>query len=192
MLRDDVIALRFDSHLRSRIELQAAGREASLGDFAASEYVITHDGRTLDDFSLAEQHLEPVRDTAHGPGQRLTVRGTLGTLEKSVRVTLYERHPGFAILTTTYHNTGDAPQRFVRWVNCAHRLAVAGDGAPFGSFSGASHEDRRDWVQRSDRIRAGQFHGHECADYGGGTPVVDVWRRDIGLASDTSRRSRGS
>src|SRR6476646_9891613 len=56
MLRDDVIALYFDSHLRSRIALPTAGHEAALGDFAASEYVITHDGRTLDDFSLAEQH----------------------------------------------------------------------------------------------------------------------------------------
>src|SRR5262245_11067445 len=70
LLRDDVIAIHFDSHLRSRIALPSNGNEASLGDFAASEYVIAHDGSTLDDFVLAEQHLETVRDTAHGPGQR--------------------------------------------------------------------------------------------------------------------------
>ena len=28
----------------------------------------------------------------------------------------------------------------------------------------------------------GNFMGMNAADYGGGTPVVDVWRRDIGLA----------
>ena len=95
MLRDGDIALQFDSRLHSRIALPAAGHEAALGDFAASEYVVTHDDRTLDDFTLAEQRLEPVRDATHGPGQRLTLRGELGTLEKSVQVTLYERHPGF-------------------------------------------------------------------------------------------------
>ena len=101
----------------SGIALPAAGHEAALGDFAASEYVVTHDDRTLDDFTLAEQRLEPVRDAVHGPGRRLTLRGELGTLEKSVQVTLYERHPGFAILRTSYHNTSDAPLRLARWVN---------------------------------------------------------------------------
>jgi alpha-galactosidase len=183
MLRDGVIALQFDSRLHSRIALPAAGQEAALGDFAATEYVVTHDERMLDDFILVEQRLEPVRDATHGPGQRLTLRGELGTLEKSVRVTLYERHPGFAILTTSYRNTSDAPLRLARWVNCAHRLRAADDGAPFGSFSGASHEDRRDWVQRAaPGFEQGNFMGMNAADYGGGTPVVDVWRRDIGLA----------
>ena len=77
MLRDGDIALQFDSRLHSRIALPAAGHEAALGDFAASEYVVTHDDRTLDDFTLAEQRLEPVRDAVHGPGQRLTLRGEL-------------------------------------------------------------------------------------------------------------------
>src|SRR4026208_387864 len=68
VLRDGVIVLQFDSRLRSRIALSAAGPATSLGDFSASEYVVTHDDRTLDDFPLAEQRLEPVRDATHGPG----------------------------------------------------------------------------------------------------------------------------
>src|SRR6185503_8762418 len=62
MLRDGVIALQFDSRLHSRIALPAAGQEAALGDSAATEYVVTHYERMLDDFILVEQRLEPVRD----------------------------------------------------------------------------------------------------------------------------------
>jgi hypothetical protein len=120
------------------------------------------------------------------------LRGELGTLEKSVRVTLYERHPGFAILTTSYHNTSDAPLRLARWVNCAHHLPTAGDGAPFGAFSGASHEDRRDWVQRA-------APGFEQALMGITRPTTEAGRRSwtsgvatSGSPSDTSKRSRGS
>ena len=39
VLRDGVIVLQFDSRLRSRIALSAAGQETSLGDFSASEIV---------------------------------------------------------------------------------------------------------------------------------------------------------
>ena len=53
----------------------------------------------------------------------------------------------------------------------------------FWSFCGSTHSDRRDWVQP---VRVGfqqvNFMGMEASDYGGGTPIVDVWRRTGGLA----------
>ncbi len=52
----------------------------------------------------------------------------------------------------------------------------------FWSYCGSTHADRRDWVQP---VRAGfaqdNFMGMNASDYGGGTPIVDVWRRDCGL-----------
>ena len=54
---------------------------------------------------------------------------------------------------------------------------------PFWSYCGSTHADRRDWVQP---VRPGfaqpNFMGMEASDYGGGTPIVDVWRPDRGLA----------
>ena len=63
--------------------------------------------------------------------------------------------------------------------------AAAHDAAApaFWSYSGASYEDRRDWVQPVKRgFAQDNFLGMEASDYGGGTPIVDVWRRDGGLA----------
>ena len=53
----------------------------------------------------------------------------------------------------------------------------------FWSFCGSTHSDRRDWVQP---VRTGfkqdNFMGMEASDYGGGTPIIDVWSRVGGLA----------
>jgi alpha-galactosidase len=68
-------------------------------------------------------------------------------------------------------------------------LAGAGEAGqvpaepPFWSYCGSTHADRRDWVQP---LKAGfaqeNFLGMTASDYGGGIPVVDVWRRDCGIA----------
>jgi alpha-galactosidase len=67
------------------------------------------------------------------------------------------------------------------WRNVAHELADAPGG--FWSFSGATHTDRRDWVQP---LTAGFDQRNtlsmDSSDYGGGTPMANLWRRDIGLA----------
>ena len=53
----------------------------------------------------------------------------------------------------------------------------------FWSFSGATHEDRRDWVQP---LKAGFDQRNTlsmaASDYGGGIPMANIWRRDAGLA----------
>ncbi len=74
--------------------------------------------------------------------------------------------------------------RFESWTNGAHVLKPAPGGAlDYWSYSGASYVDRRDWVQQlHDGFDQRNFMGMNAPDYGGGTPVVDVWRRDCGLA----------
>ncbi len=67
------------------------------------------------------------------------------------------------------------------WRNAAHELAEAPGG--FWSFSGATHEDRRDWVQplKADFDQRNSL-SMAASDYGGGIPMANIWRRDVGLA----------
>ena len=53
----------------------------------------------------------------------------------------------------------------------------------FWSFSGATHEDRRDWVQplKADFDQRNSL-SMAASDYGGGIPMANIWRRDVGLA----------
>jgi alpha-galactosidase len=181
---DAVIGLEFDSGLHSRVVARQGDKSDPLTDFGPSEALRLADGKRIDHFQFLDQRSEGVEDV-HGRGTRHVLRGRAGEgIEKQISTVLYERYPGFALMRVAYRNVGSEPARIEGWVNGAHVLKPGADGAhDYWSFSGASYEDRRDWVQplRSDFDQR-NFMGMNESDYGGGTPVVDVWRRDCGLA----------
>ncbi|MEJ0061549.1 MAG: glycoside hydrolase family 36 protein [Terricaulis sp.] len=174
---DSVIAIDFDTQMRTRIS--RAGQPITR--FDASDVLLTANGEALDSFALADLREDPVQD-AHGAGRRTVLRGRAENgVEKEISLTLYERYPGLALQETRFTNHGPAALDVSGWRGGAHVLGARSGGAY--SFSGASHDDRRDWLQR---VEAGfdqrNFMGMNASDYGGGTPVAVVWRRDGGLA----------
>jgi alpha-galactosidase len=193
-LADARIALEFDSNLRMRVRYARAstgGRQDTLTHWAAADSLLLGSGSRLDHFALREQSKEPF-DGALGRGQRLRIVGLSAPhIEKTVEVELLERHPGFAILRVSYRNLSARAIVIRSWTNAGVHLpravarAEGRDPAQpdFWSFCGSTHADRRDWVQP---LRAGftqeNFMGMSASDYGGGTPIVDVWRRDAGIA----------
>ena len=99
------------------------------------------------------------------------------------------------MLQTTYVNVGTAPVTIASWTQ--NRLAIAaasGAGEPaFWSYQSGSYEPRPDWVLPLKKgFRQENFQGMNADDYGGGTPVVDVWRRDVGLAVGISSWCRST
>jgi alpha-galactosidase len=123
-----------------------------------------------------------------GKGTRLHLTGESDAphLQKTVVIELYRDYPGFALYQVSYRNLGTEPLAIQKWtqldLTVPHESASASEPL-FWSFCGSTHSDRRDWVQP---VRVGfnqeNFMGMEASDYGGGTPIVDVWRRDGGLA----------
>lgn len=182
-VQDAHVSLQFDEQMRCRIVSLAARRGQPLTGFDPSEHVVVQ-GRAVTRFAL--QQAEPGKaSTPFGAGQslRLVGRSSEG-LEKRLTVTLLDEHPGVALLAVGYVNTGTKPIVIDSWANAAHRLAAPPRHAGgWWTYSGASHADRRDWVQPVKRgFEQRNFMGMNASDYGGGTPVVDVWRRDVGLA----------
>ncbi|HEY7246391.1 MAG TPA: glycoside hydrolase family 36 protein [Xanthobacteraceae bacterium] len=184
-LGDSGIRLEFDSVLRSRIVAIRDGNFEPLTEFEPSETLRLADGTRIERFALADQRSEGVND-AHGGGTNHVLRGLAEEgIEKEVSVVLYDRFPGFALLSVAYRNIGQRPAGIAGWVNGAHILKPSPSGTKpgFWSFSGASYPNRRDWVQPvTGGFAQRNFMGMNASDYGGGTPVVDVWRRDFGLA----------
>jgi alpha-galactosidase len=182
---DTVMSLELDWALRSRVVARQGGGFEPLTDFEPSETLRLADGKRIDRFLFLDKRSERVNDV-HGRGTRHVLRGLADEgIEKEISIVLYDRFPGFALLSVAYRNVGAATASIGGWVNAAHILKPTPGGArDYWSFSGASHADRRDWVQP---VRAGfdqrNFMGMNASDYGGGTPVVDVWRRDYGLAA---------
>ncbi|WP_338763221.1 alpha-galactosidase [Massilia sp. METH4] len=182
-VQDGAVSLQFDGRMRCRIVSLAGRQPVALTGFDTSEYLVAG-GKPLGRFAV--RTAEPARTTTpFGAGQALRlVGGSSEGLEKRMTVTLLDEHPGVALLEVSYVNTGGTPLSVDAWVNGAHRLAAAPRHAGgYWTYSGASHADRRDWVQPVKRgFEQRNFMGMNASDYGGGTPVVDVWRRDAGLA----------
>jgi alpha-galactosidase len=176
------IRIEFNSALHSRVLALFGGRELVIGDFSPSESIRVS-GHDLADFAFQGQKLEAVRDQL-GSGSRTILIGVAPSIEKKVTVTVYDTFPRMAFFEVAYTNTGSADLAISGWTNQHYSISARASTAEpaFWSFQSGSYEKRPDWVLP---LKAGfkqqNFLGMNASDYGGGTPVVDVWRRDVGI-----------
>jgi alpha-galactosidase len=178
------IRIEFDTVLRTRIASQIGGTSTPITSFGESEYIVVDHDQRHAQFEFTTVQSDRIRD-ARGPGTRHVIRGEMsGRLEKIVTLTIHDRAPTMAAMQVAYRNIGRLPVSVKKWVNGAHLLAPGKETGPaFWSWHGASHEDRRDWIRPIDPgFEQRNYMGMNASDYGSGTPVVDVWRRDAGLA----------
>lgn len=177
VVQDTVLAIAFDRNLHTR--LLAHGKP--LTPYQPSESLLLANG-AVEDFVITGHKERPITDARHGSGHQSVITGrSSGNLEKEVSVTFFDDLPGMAVLQTRYRNHGDAALQVAGWRNAAHELADAPGG--FWSFSGTTHTDRRDWAQPlSAGFDQRNTLSMDSSDYGGGTPVANIWRRDVGLA----------
>jgi alpha-galactosidase len=181
-IQSSVLRIEFDHNLRSRIVALVGRSPQFLTPFSASETVTSV--HLWSDFPLSANHREHVSD-AFGSGERLSLTGRAGDLRKDVSVTIYSDFPSIAIFDVTYTNEGAARLAIRGWANHQYSLRAKADarGPAFWSYQSGSYEKRPNWVLP---LHAGfkqeNYLGMNASDYGGGTPIVDVWRKDIGLA----------
>ena len=177
------LRLEFDRMLRSRVVARFDNRETRLGPFTASESVTTT-GNTVKQFTFSSQNTERVNDSI-GAGQKLTVVGKTGDLTKTVAVTIYDKFPAMAFFDVQYTNSGTANISITKWINNAYTVnAQSKAGIPaFWSYQSGSYEKRPNWVvPLKVNFSQKNYLGMNANDYGGGTPVLDIWRRDVGIA----------
>lgn len=177
------LRIEFDHNLRSRVIARFDNKETVMGPFTASE-TLSGASKTWSEFPLLSQKREKVSDT-YGSGQRLILTGKSGALTKSVTVTVYDDFPTMAFFDVQYTNSGPSKLVIESWTNNAYTLnAQPASGAPaFWSYQSGSYEKRPNWVlPLHANFQQQNYLGMNASDYGGGTPVIDVWRRDVGVA----------
>jgi alpha-galactosidase len=182
-IQSSILRIEFDHNLHSRVTALFSPGQTRLTSFSATE-TVTGTGRRWSDFALTSSRKEHVSD-AFGEGERLSLTGKSADLQKSISVTIYDDFPSIAIFDVEYTNTSTTRLSIRGWTNQQYSLtALPAARAPaFWSYQSGSYEKRPDWVLP---LRSG-FHqqnylGMNASDYGGGTPIVDVWRKDVGLA----------
>lgn len=181
--RNRDLAMEFDGRMHARMVSRVGGREDAIGPFTASE-TITVDGKAVEDFALTGSEKGTISDE-RGSGARLIVRGRSGAIEKTETVDAFENFPTMLFVNVTYKNTGRAAVRVDGWASESYEIEAGPQrgAVPFWSLESGSYESRPDWVvPLKAGFRRENYLGMNADDYGGGTPVIDVWRPDVGIA----------
>ena len=182
-IESSAIRIEFDQDLRSRVTARLGAKETPLGPFSCSETVITKAAECTT-FKLLSQKTESVSDQ-FGKGRRLLLTGGVEPLRKVVSVTIYDDFPSMAVFEVEYKNTGARPVELQGWSNQAYSIdAGRRKSAPaFWSYQSGSYEKRPNWIlPLHPGFHQENYLGMNASDYGGGTPVIDVWRKDVGIA----------
>jgi alpha-galactosidase len=181
-IQSSALRIDFDKNMRSRVVARFNGKEIPLGGFSASETLKTKE-RSWDDFALVSQSHARVSDN-FGGGEKLSLSGKSDRVQKDLSVTIYDDAPNLAVFDVTYTNIGKSKLDIVEWDNNAYTIETQSGAAPvpFWSYQSGSYEKRPNWiVPLKTGFSQENYLGMNDTDYGGGTPIVDVWRKDVGI-----------
>jgi len=182
-IQSSILRIEFDRNLHSRVVALFGQTLKPVTPLSASE-TVAGVNRSWSNFTLTSSLRETVSDV-FGKGERLSLTGKSGDLRKSVSVTIYTDFPSLAIFDVEYSNEGATRLTIRGWTNNQYSLTSPPTkrGPAFWSYQSGSYEKRPDWVlPLRPGFRQDNFLGMNASDYGGGTPIVDVWRKNVGLA----------
>ena len=179
------LVIEFNQSMQSRILSASGGEESPLGNYRDSERLLLPAGSEML-FVLEDVETESISGTA-GSGEKTVITGSGPGIAKSVSISVYDDFPGMAFFEVVYTNTGEEALEVLGWENNAYHLAAPGsstsDEPAFWAYQSASHRDRRDWILPLEPGYSEEnYLGMNASDYGGGTPVSDVWNRSRGVA----------
>lgn len=185
LIKHGNLEITFNEKMYSQVQSLAGGSKKLSSGFTASEYLVNEDNR-FTDFSLTHVSETNFSDSV-GEGVTWLITGAYAddtyNIEKRISIRLYDSVPDMAFFKVIYINHSERPLKVNRWVNHHYAVEAGSDSIPFWSFQGESTGARKDWVLP---VKAGfsqrNYMGMNDSDYGGGIPVLDLWRRDQGIA----------
>ena len=177
------IIIYFNNLLHSKVVATFNNGEIKTGDYIPSEF-ITISNHPVKDFQFIEQEKHEVQDEL-GTGKQFKISGKSENIRKEVIVTIYNDFPTVALYTVKYTNISNEDLMIDNWTNNHYSITVSNKSKneePFWSFQSGSYESRQDWVlPLKTGFKQENYMGMNATDYGGGTPVIDIWRKDVGI-----------
>ncbi len=173
------LRIKIDGRMRLNVESLNAGTGELYKGYIESDALIA------DEFTASQFRLKTVEGPAEGEDQVWILTGVYDKngyrIEKRQKITLPASHPGMALFETRYVNTGDKEATLLGWKN--HELRMVSD-SPVWSFQPSSSNRREDWIlEVAPGYYQKNYLGMNNCDYGGGMPLVNMWRRDGGIAA---------
>ena len=177
------LQIEVNASLKTQVRALFLSGSPLMNGYAGSEYLETK-YFTAKEFTLIRKEEKALSDkSGNGTEWRFYGMNKENQLEKILSIRIYKQFADAAYFSVVYINHSKQNLRVKKWVNHAYDLLPSPDTTKFWSFQGSSHSDRRDWIRP---VNAGfsekNFMGMNAADYGGGIPVIDLWRKDNGLS----------
>jgi alpha-galactosidase len=180
-LSNNIFTVEYDNLMHSRIISNLPDSDELMSGFFPSEQLLLID-QSFSDFNLINIKELKTEDKIGLTLEGISSNGPI-QIKKELSIEIKNQHPDFLITKVKYTNTGSDTLTVLGWINNYYNILPAKDSPSFWSFQGASYDDRRDWVQPVvDSFYQENFMGMNASDYGGGTPVSDLWRPDLGFA----------
>lgn len=178
------IRIEFDNQLHSRIVTKIHGKgKINLTKYSSSEFLVSNND-TISDFLFQKITHEKIQGEI-GSGIKYRITGLNKNLEKTVVITLYDKFPTMAVYNVKYKNKSKKIVKIDQWINNQYKVLSRTEFGkpPFWSYQSASYISRPDWVLPINHgFSQENYLGMNASDYGGGTPVLDLWRKDVGIA----------
>lgn len=178
------ISIEFDNRLYSRIISKINGREKILTGFTSSEF-LSADGMDIKIFNQ-KGYKSSVFEDSIGQGKIYEITGSSAKLSKVIIIKSYNDFPAMLVMQVRYTNIGKSNLNINSWTNNNYEfpsVKPVENKALFWAYLPGSYGWENDWIQP---LKTGfsrpNYLGMNWVDYGGGTPVLDIWRQDTGIA----------
>lgn len=177
------LQIKVNNNLHTLISSQKKDAKPILKNFQPSEFLELSDEK-LTDFELSSSVEKRIINEI-GVGTQFELAGNnkgMG-IEKQITFTIYDQFPDFITTKVYYINKSGKDLLVKSWANNAYQILSQNDEPHFWAFQGSSSMARADWIKPlAPGYYQENFMGMNNSDYGGGIPVTDIWRRDIGIA----------
>ena len=183
-IKSGALSIEINDQMQTLIKNDLASVPLIKG-FQPSEFLVTN-SNTISNFKLETSTTDKISDLA-GEGKSWKYAGVSKNsgeeITKLLIIKTYTDFPGWAFYKVQYVNTGVNDVLVKKWVNHSYSVESKKDTPDFWSFQASSTEDRKSWVLPVDTgFYQRNFLGMNDPDYGGGIPVLDIWRKDAGIA----------
>lgn len=182
-IRNEHLSIAINDVLHTKVDVDFPSSKKLMNSYSASEILATK-YYDIKDFTFTNKMVKPI-ETQSGKGFEYLISGMdkIHKIEKVLQITTYNQYPNTAFFITHYINHSSKNITVNKWANHHYQIIPSDDTTKFWSFMGSSNADRADWIRK---VNAGfyqkNFMGMNAVDYGGGIPIIDLWRKDAGIA----------
>ncbi len=174
------LVYNINNEMHIKVSSKKEGTAEIYKDFVAADYLSAREF-VAKDFKLKETAINK-----EGQNDVYRFKGIYDengfSIEKQVDITVLPDYPDMIWYDVRYINQGDKDANVISWTNHNLRIEQNTDTVIW-SLQASSSNRRDDWILPvTPGYSYKNFMGMNNSDYGGGIPVLDLWRKDGGVA----------